>query len=96
MTKQVHYIFTETIRYTDGTPTSAFTGEGAMLLRNPLPLDETDKECLKQWVANIKKGSGESRIQDFLFRYRKDPKHKRSKYESITFEVLDAWIVEYP
>ncbi len=94
MTKQVHYIFVQTIRYTDGTPTEVTTNEGAMFREPPLD-DQADKERLKKWVSDHMR-TGESRIQDFLFRYRKDPKHKRSKYESITFEVLDAWIVEYP
>jgi hypothetical protein len=94
MTKQINFKYIETVRYTDGTPPLVTASEGA-IVREPLPANETDKECVKQWVRD-NMWSGESRIQDFLFRYRKDPKHKRSKYDSVTYEVTDAWIVEYP
>ncbi len=94
MTKRVRFNYIETIRYTDGTPIKTTTSEG-WIFREPPLTDQADNERLKQWVRE-NMATGESRIQGFLFRYRKDPKHKRSKYESITFEVLDAWIVEYP
>jgi hypothetical protein len=94
VTKQVHYKYIETIRYTDGTPSKVTENEGAMFREPPLS-DQADNERLKQWVSDNMR-TGESRIQDFLFRYRRDPKHKRSKYDSVTYEVTDAWIVEYP
>jgi hypothetical protein len=94
MTKRVHYKYIETIRYTDGTPPKVTESEG-WIFREPPLAEQADNERLKQWVLDHSL-DGESRIQDFLFRYRKDPKHKRSKYESITYEVTEAWIVECP
>lgn len=95
MKRCVKYKYIETVRYMDSTLPLVTANEGVMLLHAPLPDNEKDKECLMRWVRGNMR-SGESRIQDFLFRHRKDPKHKRSKYESITYEVTDAWIVEYP
>jgi hypothetical protein len=51
------------------------------------------KTELLRWVEE--RLNPESRISGLLFQHCKDPKHKRSKYTGVKFEVTDAWIVEY-
>jgi hypothetical protein len=94
MKKCVKYKYVETILYTDGSPPQVNHSEGVQLLLEDLPSSASDKAGLMRWVeAGM---DGQSRIEDFMFRYRNDPAHTRAKYASITYEVTDAWLVEYP
>jgi hypothetical protein len=94
MTKCVKYRYIETINYTDGTPPQINHSEGTKRLREDLPPSASDKAGLIRWVEA--QMDGKSRIEDFLFKHRKDPTHTRAKYASIKYEVTDAWLVEYP